>query len=114
LVGVVALTIFFVVPVVVAFSARRRSSDPELRLLCAALAGAALAGTACSFTFDSLSFPMFANVEALVVGLIGAAWRLAVTARSSTTTPPDAGSAFAAPAAGTRALLSTGGSSWIC
>jgi O-antigen ligase len=114
LVGVVALTIFFVVPVIVALSARRRSSDPELRLLCAALAGAALAGTACSFTFDSLSFPMFANVEALVVGLIGAAWRLAVTARSSTTTPPDAGSAFAAPAAGTRALLSTGGSSWIC
>ena len=59
LVGVVALTAFFLVPAIAALVARRRSRDPELRLLCAALAGAALAGTACSFTFDSLSYPMF-------------------------------------------------------
>ena len=37
----------------------------------------ALAATLCSATFDSLSFPMFVNVQALVVGLIGAAWLLA-------------------------------------
>jgi hypothetical protein len=77
LVGLVALAAYFLVPAIVALTARRRSSDPELRLLCAALAGAALAAAACSFTFDSLSFPMFANVHALIVGLIGAGWRLA-------------------------------------
>lgn len=78
LVGVVALAAYFVVPLISAFVARRHSRDPELRMLCAALAGAALAATVCSLTFDSLSFPMFSNVYALVVGLIGACWRLAV------------------------------------
>ena len=77
LVGVVALTAFFLVPTISALIARRRSSDPELRLLCAALAGAALAATVCSFTFDSLSYPMFTGLYALVIGLIGAAWQLA-------------------------------------
>ncbi len=77
LVGVVALAAFFLVPLIAALVARRRSSDPELRLLCAALAGAALAAAVCSLTFDSLSFPMFSNVYALVIGLIGACWRLA-------------------------------------
>jgi O-Antigen ligase len=77
LVGVVALLVFFLVPLIAALVARRRSTDPELRLLCAALAGASLPATVCSLTFDSLSFPMFSNVHALVIGLIGAAWRLA-------------------------------------
>jgi hypothetical protein len=77
LVGVVALLTYFLVPFIAVLVARRRSRDPELRLLCAALAGAALAGAVCSVTFDSLSFPMFSNVHALVIGMIGAAWRLA-------------------------------------
>jgi O-antigen ligase len=78
LVGVVALTAFFLVPAVSALVARRRSRNPELRLLCAALGGAALAATACSFTFDSFSYPMFTGLYALVIGLIGAVWRLAL------------------------------------
>ena len=78
LVGVVALTAFLLVPMVSALIARRWSDDPELRLLCAALAGAALAAFACSFTFDSMSYPMFTGLYALVLGLIGAAWQLAV------------------------------------
>ena len=78
LVGVVALTAFFLVPAVSALVARRRSRDPELRFLCAALGGAALGATASSFTFDSLSYPMFTGLYALVIGLIGAVWRLAV------------------------------------
>jgi O-antigen ligase len=77
LVGVVVLLAYFLVPLISALVARRHTSDPELRLLCAALAGAALAAGACSVTFDSLSFPMFSNVYALVIGLIGACWRLA-------------------------------------
>ena len=40
LIGMVVLAAFFLVPVVVALVARRRSRDPELRVLCAALAGA--------------------------------------------------------------------------
>jgi cell division protein FtsW (lipid II flippase) len=77
LVGVVVLAAYFLVPLIAALVARRHSSDPALRLLCAALAGVALAAGACSVTFDSLSFPMFSNVYALVIGLIGACWRLA-------------------------------------
>ena len=82
LVGVVALVAVFLVPLIAALVARRHSGDPELRLLCAALAGAALAAAVCSFTFDSLSFPMFSNVHALVIGLIGACWRLAAASRA--------------------------------
>jgi hypothetical protein len=85
LVGVVALAVYFLVPLISALVARRRSSDPELRLLCAALAGAALAAGVCSVTFDSLSFPMFSNVYALVIGLIGASWRLALVAGAPVT-----------------------------
>jgi hypothetical protein len=77
LVGVVALTVFLLVPAIAALMARRRSRSPELRLLCAALAGTGLAATLCSLTFDSMSFPMFLNVYALVIGLIGACWRFA-------------------------------------
>jgi len=77
LVGVLALTAFLVVPAISALVARRRSSDPELRFLCAALTGAALAAFACSFAFDSLSYPMFTGLYALTIGLIGAAWQLA-------------------------------------
>ncbi len=76
LVGVVALAALFLVPMIAALVARARSDDPELRLLCGALAGAMLAGGVCSAFFDSLSFPMFYNLSALVMGLIGASWRL--------------------------------------
>jgi hypothetical protein len=62
---------------VAALGARSRSADPRLRDLCAALAGAELAAVVCSYTFDSMSFPMFVGVQALVAGLIGAAWLLA-------------------------------------
>jgi hypothetical protein len=76
LVGLVVLVLFFVVPLISALVARRRTDDPELRLLCAALASALLAAAVCSFFFDSLSFPMFSGVYALVMGLVGACWRL--------------------------------------
>jgi O-antigen ligase len=76
LVGVAALIFFFLWPAVAALAARARTADPALRDLCAALAGSELAALVCSATFDSLSFPMFVNVQALIVGLIGAAWLL--------------------------------------
>ena len=83
IIGVVAFAALFLVPVIAALVARRHTSDPDLRLLCAALAGAALAAGVCSLTFDSLSFPMFSNVCALVFGLIGAVWRFVAAGDSS-------------------------------
>lgn len=75
--GALALLIFLIWPGVAALAARARSTDRALRDLCAALAGAALASVLCSATFDSLSFPMFVNVQALVAGLSGTVWILA-------------------------------------
>jgi len=74
--GVAALTFYLLWPAIAALVARSRTADKGLRDLCAALAGAELAAVICSATFDSLSFPMFVNVQALVVGLTGAVWLL--------------------------------------
>jgi O-Antigen ligase len=114
LVGLVALVAYLALPAIFALLARRHSRDPELRMLCAALAGAALAATVCSFTFDSLSFPMFANVSALVVGLIGACWRLVAADRASTPPDDDGGPISkhleaGAPASASRTVLPAGG-----
>jgi hypothetical protein len=81
--GVVALLLYVLVPTIAALIARRHTPDPELRLLCAALAGSTLASGLASATFDSWSFPMFASVQALIIGLIGAAWRLAAASEAS-------------------------------
>ena len=109
LIGIVVLAAYFLVPVVVALVARRHSGDPELRLLCAALAGAGLAAAVCSLTFDSLSFPTFANVHALVIGLIGAAWRLAVAGPGPATVRALTGSNGSEPISGRRVTLPAGG-----
>jgi O-antigen ligase len=109
LVGVLALAVFFIVPALAALSARRRSADPELRFLCAALTGAALAAAVCSLTFDSLSYPMFIGVYALIIGLIGAGWRLAVGAEVPARSRPDAGLTLAGPVPGTLPILRAGG-----
>lgn len=77
LIGVVALGVLLIAPAFVALTARKHSTNPELRLLCAALAGAGFSAAVCSAFFDALSFPMFYNVYALVLGFIGAAWRFA-------------------------------------
>jgi O-antigen ligase len=75
--GVAALAFYLVWPGVVALAARRRAIDPELRDLCAALAGASLAAVLCAATFDGFSFPMFFNLQALIAGLAGAVWMMA-------------------------------------
>jgi O-antigen ligase len=76
LVGMTGVLAWLVVPFFVALSARARSRDPVLRSVAAALAGAAAAGAVASATFDSLSFNMFAGLESLVTGCIGACWVL--------------------------------------
>jgi O-antigen ligase len=83
LVGVVVLTTLFVYPMLAALAARRHTDDERIRLLLGVLAGATLAAGVCSATFDSLSFPMFYNTFALILGLIGACWHLATRRRTS-------------------------------
>jgi hypothetical protein len=75
-VGVLVLAFYLVWPAIAALSARRMAVADSTKQLCAVLAGAELAAAFCSGTFDSLSFPLFVNVQALVIGLIGAAWLL--------------------------------------
>jgi lipopolysaccharide exporter len=72
--GLAALIFYLLWPVICAFVARNRTTNPELRDLCAALGAAELAAVATSATFDSFSFPMFYDLQALIVGLIGAVW----------------------------------------
>ena len=83
LIGIVVLAAYF------AGAGRRRSRSPGRAAAtrssgCCAPPWPAPAWprAVCSLTFDSLSFPTFANVHALVIGLIGAGWRLAVGARA--------------------------------
>lgn len=109
LVGVLAVTAFFLVPAITALAARRRTADPELRLLCAALAGAALAAAVCSLTFDSLSYPMFVGVYALIIGLIGAGWRLALSAEAPAIARAGPGLTLSGPVPGAQAALRAGG-----
>jgi O-antigen ligase len=72
--GLAVFIIYLVCPVVAAFMARRRTTNPELRDLCAALGFAGVAAIVTSATFDSFGFPMFYNLQALIVGLVGAVW----------------------------------------
>jgi len=113
-IGLLALFAYFLIPLFSALIARRRSVDPELQLLCAALAGAVLAGGVCSVTFDSLSFPMFSCVYALVIGIIGAAWRLTEPGQGQATEIVRAGSVGAGitgrkPVSSTHTVQSAGG-----
>lgn len=86
-VGLCAMVFFLFWPVVTAVFACFKASDPRIRELSAAVAGAALAGLVCSATFDAFGFPMFVMVEALVIGLAGAVWLL-VMKRPGKVSPP--------------------------
>jgi hypothetical protein len=76
IIGVIALAFVLLWPPIAALAARTRTTDRRLRDLGAALAGAGFAAAICSATFDSLSFPMFVNVQALCAGLTGTVWLL--------------------------------------
>jgi hypothetical protein len=76
LLGLAAFIFYLLWPALCAFAIRRHTANPELRDLCAALGAAELAAVATSATFDSLSFPMFYSIQALIVGLISAVWQI--------------------------------------
>lgn len=77
LVGAVVISLmYFIFPTILAFVARKRARTEASRDLGAALGAAAAVASLCAATFDSLSFPVFAGLQALIVGMIGAYWRL--------------------------------------
>lgn len=76
LLGLAALLALFLVPYVLARSIRLRGSTEETRHLGQALAVVMPGGLLASATFDSFSFATFVGVTVVVVGAIGALWRL--------------------------------------
>lgn len=76
IVGVIATFAYFLLPGIAGVLAARTATDPALRSLAGAVAAGALAAAACSMTFDSLSFPVFALLYPALVGLAGGVWRL--------------------------------------
>jgi O-antigen ligase len=90
IVGLIGFVGLFLGGMVVARSIRRRARSAEdqhlAQALCASLAAALLA----SFTFDALAFGQFRSVVCVILGLVGALWRLSGTTVSDpVVTEPD-------------------------
>ena len=75
-VGLAALLVLFGTGWVLARSARRATADSELRHLAQCLAASVAVMAVTYATFDALYFPMAAAVTFLVLGCVGAFWRL--------------------------------------
>lgn len=75
-VGLTALLLMYLVGILSARGARRRSTDPATRQLAQALAGTITAAMVTAATFDVLSFPMATGTLFLLLGIAGALWRL--------------------------------------
>jgi O-antigen ligase len=80
--GVVVLASLHLTGIVLAILALRRSTTPEDRHLCAALASTQVVGLAVAGTFDSFSFSTYAVILALTLGSCGTVWRLTHPART--------------------------------
>jgi O-antigen ligase len=76
IVGLAALILLFLGGAAIAHRVAKFSPDPETRHLGYALLAIFVCGFFTSFTFDSLSFPIFTIVLFLGLGVAGALWRL--------------------------------------
>jgi len=74
--GLLALVALFTVPYLMARSVRLRAADEETRHLGQALAAVFPAGLLASATFDSFGFATFVGTTMVLVGAVGALWRL--------------------------------------
>jgi O-antigen ligase len=77
--GLIGVTFFFVylcLPAASAIIAARAAKSTALRSLAGATAAGLAVAAVCSATFDSLSFPVFALLFPLLVGLAGGVWRM--------------------------------------
>jgi hypothetical protein len=79
--GAVAYATLHITAITIAWMALRRSTEREVRHLCAALISTQFMGLAVAATFDSLAFLTFATTLGLTIGLCGAVWRLTHPAR---------------------------------
>jgi O-antigen ligase len=76
LVGLAVLLVFWVaLPIMTALVARKRARTDETATLAAAMAAGLCAAAVAGVTFDSLAFPTFTCLLALVIGLLGALWQ---------------------------------------
>ncbi|KUM39346.1 polymerase [Arthrobacter sp. EPSL27] len=76
IVGLLAVVLYLLLPGLAAVQAARVARSESLKCLAGAIAAAGMVAGVCSLGFDSLSFPVFALVYPLVVGLGGAVWIL--------------------------------------
>lgn len=75
-VGLLTLIGLFVTGWMCARNARRLSTDPETRHLAQCLAATVAVPAVAWATFDATSFPMAASLTFLMLGCVGALWRL--------------------------------------
>lgn len=68
-IGLLAYLTLVASPAVICLITRQRTDDPDLRLVCAAVAAASLAAVASSAAFDLMSFPICVGMVAVVNGL---------------------------------------------
>jgi len=78
-IGLLALLGLFITAWMCARNARRLSTDPETRQLGQILAATVAVPTVAFATFDAFSFAMAASLTFLMIGCVGAYWRLATT-----------------------------------
>jgi hypothetical protein len=76
-VGLICLLALFATGWLAARNARRMSSDPQTRHLAQCMAAAAAVPAVSFATLDALSFAMAASLTFLILGCVGALWRLA-------------------------------------
>jgi O-antigen ligase len=89
IVGLLALVLMFVTGWCAARNTRRLATDTRDRDLAQCLAASIATAAISFFTFDALSFTIAAGLTFLLLGCIGAAWRL-LRGRQSATLPPEA------------------------
>jgi len=105
LIGLVVLLVYLLAAAFLGRGARHRSSDPATRDLGQALAAASISGAVTSYTFDSLSFRMFAGIIPLCLGIAGALW---VMTRDNARSGEDASAAVTAvQASGSGTFIAT-------
>lgn len=81
--GLISLLMVLVGGLALAHRFGKFASDPETKHLGYALLAAFCGALLTSFTFDSLSFPIFATVLFLLLGIAGAMWRMERPARQT-------------------------------
>lgn len=95
IVGLLAVTIYLLLPAFATIHAARHAQGATLRCLAGAVAAGLLVGAVCSATFDSLSFPIFGLLYPMLAGIAASVWIL--VRRESELRPPLGPSRTASP-----------------